>query len=150
MTKKPKPLIVSARIDAGKLVIDRHTKQQQEAAVKGWDDQPVEIEIRPWASSRSDRQNKWLWGVLYREIARETGYTAEDVHELMKQRHNSKLVADPGTGEELKIGCTTTSLTVEAFSTFIEAVMLDGSEWCGIVWPEPRPSEDWRSQREAA
>jgi hypothetical protein len=57
---------------------------------------------------------------------------------------------DPGTGEEVRIGLTTTTLTVPQFSDFIEHVMLDGAEWCGISWPEPRKSEEWREASEAA
>jgi len=141
--KRPKPLIVQAYVEAGALKVP--SKAMMLSALKGWPDCPVSLTIEVFEETRRACQNRWLWGVLYKEIASETGYSVDDVHELMKIRHNSKTVVDPGTGEEVKIGLTTTTLKVGEFSIYIEKVMLDGAEWCGIIWPEPRTSEEWRN-----
>jgi hypothetical protein len=74
----------------------------------------------------------------------------DDLHELMKLRHNSKLVVDPLTGEETKIGQSTAKLTIPEFSVYLERVMLDGAEWLGITFPQPRRDEEWRTAEKAA
>ncbi len=139
---KPKPLIVQARIESGALKVSG--RKFFAAAMKSLPDGPYDLILQPFEETRRGRQNRWLWAVCYKEIAKETGYSVDDVHDLMKLRHNAGTVVDPSTGEEVKIGKTTTKLNVQEFSDYIEAVMLDGAEWCGISWPEPRESEEYR------
>ena len=91
-----------------------------------------------------------MWGVVLKLMAYEMGETAEDVHELMKQRHNSKTVADPQTGEDVKIAQSTAKLTISEFSEYLERVMLDGQTYLGLTFPEPRREDDWRETKVAA
>lgn len=142
--KRPKPIIVQARTEAGELRIAANVKGQMTAAVKGWPDGPVDIEIRAFEETRRGRANRYYWGVVLKLIAIESGYTVDDLHELFKVRHNSKLVTDPVTGEETRIGQTTATLPIQAFSDYLERVMLDGAEVYGMTFPEPRESEEYR------
>ena len=138
---KPKPLVVQARVEGGALKVPG--RKFLLAALRGWPDMPVDLEIRPFEETRRGKQNRWLWGVVYKEIAKEMGHPVDEVHDLMKLRHNSQTVLDLNL-QEVKVGRTTTKLTVAEFSAYIEAVMLDGAEWLGISWPEPRESEEYR------
>jgi hypothetical protein len=147
---KPKPLILSASVGDGKLEVSDSLRRQLASALKRWPNTPVEIEIRPWEETRRSQANRYYWGVVLKFMAEESGHTVDELHELMKLRHNSKVVADPTTGEEVKIACSTSKLTINEFSDYLEAVMLDGSEHLGIVFPEPRKAEDWREPRRAA
>lgn len=149
---KPKPVKRHCRIERGTLYwsdgTERNELQQRKllaAALRGLPDGGYVWALEPVATTRTLKANAWLWGVVYKLIAEETGYTVDQVHEVMKQRHNGERLVDPGTGEEFKIGKSTAKLTIEQFSDYIDAVMLDGAEWCGIVWPEPAKSEDWRA-----
>jgi hypothetical protein len=45
-----------------------------------------EISINKFRKSRSLQQNRYMWGVVYKLIADHTGYTADEVHQLMKDR----------------------------------------------------------------
>ena len=152
MPKAPKPLVRSVRMEGGKLYLSDGTEHGENrarkllaAALKHLPDGAYDWEIRPFAQTRSLKANAWLWGVCYKLIAEETGHSPEEIHELMRLRHNSKRIAHPETGEEIQVPVSTTKLTIEEFSVYIDRVMLDGAEWCGIMWPEPRPSEDWRT-----
>jgi hypothetical protein len=44
---------------------------------------PVEITWRPWKAKRSDAQNRYLWGVVYRTLRDATGQIEADWHEYM-------------------------------------------------------------------
>ena len=140
---KPKPIVVQARIDRGKLILPNRALLA--AAVKRWPDMAVDVEIRPFEETRRGRANRYYRGVVLKLIAEETGHAADDLHEYFKLRHNSKLVADPATGEEIKVPQSTAKLSIQAFSDYLNLVMLDGAELCGIVFPEPRKDEDWRT-----
>jgi len=42
------------------------------------------IKIQKHRNKRSDKQNKYYWGVVIAYISNETGFTDEEVHELLK------------------------------------------------------------------
>lgn len=148
MPKQPKPVIVQARIESGALKVPG--RQVLLASLKSWPDGPCDLEIRPFEETRRGRANRFLWGVVYKLIAAESGYTTDDLHELFKLRHNSKLVVDVVTGEEKRIGQSTASLSIADFSAYLERVMLDGAEVYGMTFPEPRESEEYREKGQAA
>lgn len=144
MPKRPKPLTVQARIEAGALKVP--SKAVLLAALKHWPDGPVDLELRPFEETRRGRANRYYWGVVLKLLASESGYTADDLHEIFKLRHNSKLVADPVTGEEIRIGQSTATLPIQSFSDYLERVILDGAEVYGMTFPEPRESEEYRRE----
>lgn len=47
--------------------------------------QRVKVTVEKYVRRRSDQQNRYLWGVVYPAMVRETGgqWSAEEVHELM-------------------------------------------------------------------
>jgi len=150
--QRPNSLIVQARIEGGALKVPN--RKVLLAALKGWPDCAVDLSIAPFEETRRAQANAFLWSVVYKMIAQETGHSSDDLHEFFKLKHNGKVieVTNPATGEvtETRIGMTTTKLTIRQFSDYIESVMLDGAEWCGIVFPEPRASQDYREKEAAA
>ena len=155
--KKVKPLILSCAKGDGKLFIgdgsDRDDQRQRRilaAAIKHLPDGPYELEIRPFEETRRSRANRYYFGVVRKMMAEESGATVDDLHEQMKMRHNAKAVADLTTGEEVRIAQSTARLTVQEFSDYLTLVMVDGAEYLGITFPEPRASEEYREGRKAA
>lgn len=160
MARKPKPIILPVVIgDEGMVFsLDKRAngrlRAQFVAAVKSWPHGAAELELRPFESSRSSRANRFYWGVILKLMAAESGHTAEDLHEVEKMRHLSKVVeiVNPQTGEveEMRIAGSTARLTISEFSDYMERVMLDGAEMFGIVFPEPTKAEEWRDGKVAA
>jgi hypothetical protein len=155
--KKPKPIVLSCAKGDGKLFIgdgsekdDARQRRLLAAAIKHLPDGPYEMEIRPFEETRRSRANRYYWGVVLKLMASEMEQSAEDVHEIEKLRHNSKVITDPATGEEVRIAQSTSKLKVAEFSEYIERVMLDGAEYLGLTFPEPRASEDYRETERAA
>lgn len=150
---KPEPIIVEGHCRGGVLEW-RVAWKFIKAAVTRWPDGPVTLTLAPKDETRRARANRWLWGVCYKLIllemnGRVTKATQLEMHEAMTYRHNPVDVTDPVTGEVRRTGGPTHTMTVEQFSQFIEDVMLDGSTHFGIIWPEPRTSEDWRKEQPA-
>ena len=44
------------------------------------------MEIYEYKRNRSAEQNAYMWGVVYKLISDETGYTPDEVHQLMAER----------------------------------------------------------------
>jgi hypothetical protein len=146
MPKPKRPLTLGGRVVGGVLHLD--SRNLFDAALKSWDGR-VTVTIAPEEERRRARANRYMWGCVLKLMAEESGHSVDDLHELMKLRHNSKLVVDPLTGEETKIGQSTAKLTIPEFSVYLERVMLDGAEWLGITFPQPRRDEEWRQDRAA-
>lgn len=155
---KPKPLVYGGRVtlDGDMQVATLHIDSplMYRAALKHLEGR-VTVTIAPEEQKRSTRANSYLWGVVYRDgvaALREAGYstlTADQLHELMKDRHNADVILDPFTGEEKRVVKSTAGLPVEEFGIFIEKVMVDLATLCGISFPEPRKHEEWREGRAA-
>jgi hypothetical protein len=42
---------------------------------------PCELLVLPWKPRRTEQQNRYLWGVVYRTISGETGNEVNDLHD---------------------------------------------------------------------
>lgn len=144
MSRTPKPIVLHCSVGDGKLEVTKHQWQQIKLALKGWPNTPAILKIKPYEETRRARANAYYWGVVLKLMAEESGHSPDEIHELMKLRHNSHLIADLN-GEEQRVPKSTAKLTISEFSDYLEAVMLDGSEHLGIVFPEPHSDEEWRA-----
>jgi hypothetical protein len=154
MAKPRRPLVLGGRVVDGVLHLDN--RQQFEAAVKHADWQRrVTVTVEPEEQVRSQRANRYLFGVIYRDAViafHERGdlnMSKLRLHAIMKEHHNWEDIIDPFTGEIMRRGADTKGLPVEAFGVFIEKVMQELSEYLGIVFDEPRRHEDWREKAAA-
>jgi hypothetical protein len=142
MPKPRTPLVLGGRVVDGKVHLD--SPKFYQAALPKWEGLRVRVTVEQEVETRRQRANRFYFGVILKLMAEESGHSVDELHELGKLRHNSKLVVDPFTGEETKIAQSTAKLTIPEFSVYLERVMLDGAEWLGITFPAPRRDEDWR------
>ncbi len=145
--KPRRPLVYGGEVVKGRIVFD--LRKLLDAALPAWNGERVTVTIAQEVQVRSTRANAFLWSVVYKvtvEALRDAGHniTAEEWHWLMKQRHNSTVVTNPLTGQDERVGKSTAKLTVDEFTAFIDAAMLDAAELLGVSFPPPRPHEEWR------
>jgi len=92
-------------------------------------------------ATRSLNQNAWYWGCIVEAISEHTGYTPDEVHDLLKQKFiPKKLAIQDGNGEikdELVIGGTTTKLNKVQFGEYCEAIRRWAAMDLDIVIPDP-------------
>jgi len=93
------------------------------------------------AKRRSLAQNKlmWLWFAC---VESETGQYAQDVHDYYCLKFLPKDITDLKTGEVLRVGGHTSTLTSEAFTDFLNKVQADAATELGIKLPVP-DEEGW-------
>lgn len=65
---------------------------------------------------RSDRQNRYLWGIVYQILADETGHSTEEIHAFCR-RFLPRVFVTVGSVEE-EVEKSTTSLTTSEFEDY--------------------------------
>lgn len=92
---------------------------------------PWRITIAQHRERRSHEQNALLWAI-YGEIAKETGNTAEDIHEAMKARFLAPSHIVLG-GDPIPVPPSSRKLDAKQFSEFVEQVQAFAASELGIV-----------------
>lgn len=136
------PLILSAQLVSGKLKMNRKRLAQLLTTRK---DCELEIVIERKHATRSLAQNAWYWSGVVGAISEHTGYSPDEVHELLKAKFlPKKLAIADGNGEvvdELVIGGSTTKLNKIQFGEYIEEVRKWAGETLGLTIHDPLPLE---------
>lgn len=100
------------------------------------------VTIKPVKPSRTGRQNRFLFGVVYRlfrEFMREQGesVTTEEAHEFFKVRFGlRRQMHDPATGELVELIRSSTTYDPGEMGTYIDLVSAFLDE-LGVVVPPP-------------
>lgn len=122
------------------------------------------VTIEEARSSRSDQQNKFLNGCLYKILMDRTGYERDDVSAyccgLMwgwKDKRVPKTPRNPTGIESVPCRTTTTDeagqrdvLTWDAFSDYVAFLQRHFAQEHGIYLPDPDPNWKISEEREAA
>jgi hypothetical protein len=120
--------------------------------------QTIKLTVTRQKGKRSSQQNKYLWACVYedylnglKERAADVGMvlpfrTKDDLHHHLKAKYIGLPVAD-FDGEEVHLDPTTTVLTTEQFSLYIEAIKSEAARR-GIYIREA--NKDWQYEEQAA
>ena len=95
----------------------------------------VEVIVKPYKANRSDNQNRYYWGVVVPMIADETGYTKDEMHEILRGLFLGDTVNV--YGKEVKISRSTASLKTSEFEEYLEKCRGWASETLSCYVPVP-------------
>ena len=106
----------------------------------------IEVSIKPYKKTRSDEQNAALWGVAYPVFSQHTGYSADELHEVMCMGFFGRLervvmgntIVRPVRTTTTGIDGNRSVLTALEFSEFYAYVQRRGAE-IGLDIPDPDP-----------
>jgi hypothetical protein len=117
-------------------------------------DGEVLVMITKKHATRSAQANRYYWGVVVELLAQHTGYTPEEIHEILKARFiPKKLSVANGNGEikgEFVIGGTTTSMNKLEFGEYITSIRQWAAEELDVVIPDPDTGRLWPMPSEVA
>lgn len=132
--KRQKPLeIIRTQLFAGvirrdptdgrlKKLIVKSTRWYQHQINKFRDGEQVTLEVHNKRPKRTDQQNRYLWGVYYPLIAKETGELNVDrLHELFKGLFLTEGVVEV-LGRKVRMKKSTTELGIAEFCEYIMAI----------------------------
>ncbi|HEU4601781.1 MAG TPA: hypothetical protein VFS24_07425 [Steroidobacteraceae bacterium] len=105
-----------------------------------------ELSVKPWKKSRTPRQNNAMFGVAYSTLSNFTGYTDEELHQLMLKAYFGEVEYELMGVKGTKPRRTTTTneqgerdvLSREDFSKFYNFIVQKAAEiGCYIEDPNP-------------
>jgi hypothetical protein len=129
--------IFSGKIDRGKVLLDNPNKYLvQIGKLEG---QRIEVVLRKQKTSRSNNQNSYYWGVVL-ELLTCTGYTAEEMHEIMKYKflQTIKIIPDKKGMPYIK---STTKLNTIEMEEYLEKIRRFASMELNCFIPLPNEVE---------
>lgn len=92
-------------------------------------------------ATRSVRANSYYWGVVVHLISEHTGYTPDELHDVLKAKFLPKHLAfSDGNGEvkgEFVIGGSTRKLNTAEFVEYTESIRRWAAEDLDVVIPDP-------------
>jgi len=92
------------------------------------------VDIRESKNSRSLQQNRYYWGVVLKTISFDTGYTSEEMHQLMAKQ----FLSYEKNGKQFVR--STASLNTKEFEEYMSQIRMFASAELGIFVPEPNES----------
>lgn len=102
-------------------------------------DRAWRVEVSEWKPLRSEQQNAYLWGVVYRTILdsglREQGWTADDVHEYLLGEHFGWVELEGLGRRRLKPIRRSSRLNKQEFSDYIAFIQRTMAEK-GVYVPD--------------
>lgn len=108
-----------------------------------FDNQPIEVTFRKKKKRRSTQQNRYYWGVviaLIREFLNDQGesLTAEQVHEILKNKFLKETLIDETTGEITgEYSKSTTELSKLEFADYVVLCQKWANDFFDLDIPEP-------------
>lgn len=90
------------------------------------------IEVKEWRERKTDAQQGYLWGVVYRTIADYCGCTTKDVH-----RDLGRLFLFDGEQHGIARVRSTANFSVKEMGEYIDLVIAWAATELGVVIPEP-------------
>jgi hypothetical protein len=99
-------------------------------------DGPYRIEVKPYKPSRSDRQNRYYWGVVVRLLADHCGYTDDEMHDALKW-----MFLRVSSGNKPDTVRSTKRLTTQEFEVYIETIKRWAAQDMGVYIPDPQKGE---------
>lgn len=103
------------------------------------DTEKVRITIEKERGAKTRRQLGYLFGVVYVEIARHTGYSVDQLDAIFKAKYLKKSLK--WRGSELQVVESKANLTSDEMGEYISNVVLEGLE-LGCVIPDPDKNWD--------
>jgi len=123
--------------DGNKLIV-KSQRWYQHQLNKFRDGEKVSLMLHNEKPKRSDAQNRYLWGVYYPIISKETGERNLDrLHSLFKGMFLTEAVVEV-LGKKVRMTKSTTNLSRTAFSEFINSIETE----TGIEAPPVEESRD--------
>lgn len=145
-------VVTTGSIRSGRLDI-RNRKRFSEA-LRRMRDGEVLITVTRKHATRSVQANRYYWGVVVDLLSDHTGYTPDEIHEVLKAKFiPKKLAVSDGNGEikgEFVIGGTTTEMNKLEFGEYITRIREWAAEELDVVIPDPDNARLWPQQRKAS
>jgi hypothetical protein len=140
MAAVAKSLTLTIAVEGGKLQPTYQQKLTIGGFLSGHGEKPIEVKFSRPVKTRSNNQNRYLWGVVYKIISDESGHTPEEIHTAAKQMFLPRKFIMLGN-VEIEIEKSTAELSTAEFELYQERVRAWASTELGFRIPLPNDSD---------
>ena len=95
----------------------------------------VEVIVRIPKSIRSYNQNRYYWGVVVNLLSEETGYSKDDMHEVLRGMFLSSIINFKG--KEIPMVKSTAELNTKEFEDYLSQIRMWASKDLSVYVPDP-------------
>ncbi len=106
-----------------------------DAAVGSMPDGPVVLTIEDEKESRSSRANRMYWAAVVSPLCEKTGYTKEEMHDILRHKFNRRTAVDPQTGEVIEIDGGTRRMPPAEFTIYVDSCIRWANELGVFIQP---------------
>jgi len=129
------------RIVKGIIELDR--KEDYANHMISLEGKEISLVLQEWKNDRSDRQNRYYFGVPIKLISEHTGYSDDEVHELLKSlflKRQVEIKVKDGMERHTIVG-STSSLNTSQFEEYLAKVRQWASEELNVYVPDPNEAD---------
>lgn len=107
-------IIFPAKVENGRIKVIDHPKFVE--YLRGLEGKIIELIAREPKKIRSNNQNSYMWGVVYKILSEYTGHTKDEIHDAMRRM----FLANPN--DILKIPRSTTTLSTKEMEEYLASI----------------------------
>ncbi len=121
--------ILFGKVEKGKFLPNYPDKLK--VVLASLEGEQIEVVIRKETHTRTNQQNKYMWGVVYAIISDNTGYDPEQVHDAMKIKFASKHLEN-----DLTITERTSKMDTVRMTQYIDDIKRWAAEFINCYIPD--------------
>lgn len=131
----------SAQIKNGQIVVSELWQTKFSDHLKSLEGCKVDITVSKIKEHeiRSNQQNKYYRGVILHLLSEHTGYTEEEIHEILKQKFLGCIVSFGR--QTYNVGKSTTELDTIEMTEYMDRIRMWSAAEFGLSIPEPQEVE---------
>lgn len=134
MTAAATKVELTIPVEGGKLNPSPAQQQTIDRMLATREGKAVVLKLSRPVNSRSQRQNRFYWGVMIPLLADHSGDTHEDMHDFLRQEFLPRRFVE-FAGRRREVRKSTADLSVEEFSVYLEQLAALAAE-SGLVIPD--------------
>ena len=110
-------------------------------------DKAWEVLVRPFRKTRSNLQNRALWGIAYKLLSDHTGHEPDELHEYFLGEFGGWEVKDFFGQKKRVPKIRSHNMKTTDFSDFYAFIQRKAAELLGLYIPDPDPMYHWDKER---
>jgi hypothetical protein len=111
-------------------------------------DKAWEVLVRPFRKTRSNLQNRALWGIAYKLLSEHTGHEPDELHEYFLGEFGGWEVKDFFGQKKRVPKIRSHNMKTLEFSDFYAFIQRRAAETVGVYIPDPDPMYHWDKERQ--
>ena len=128
--------IFRGHVEKGRNILDEPERYMVHVA--GLEGKRTEQTLRKNRETRSDRQNRYYWGVVIELLSQHCGYSPEEMHEALKIKFLSDRTMDDHGLVKVR---SSAKLTTDEFIQYTNEVVIWAAQSLQIFIPDPTSVE---------